>query len=370
MRSRGRTHARIGWLVAIVIAAGCSVSAGGTLSPSANPATPTAASSAASQDDLVSIGADLTGPASLAATVFASGASHLSAFAFDGDGRLWFATADYTDSGQDGLYLLTAAGATPVEVVSGLHTPLGLLWYEGSLYVSSAGGVVAYGDFDGRAFATTTTIVTLPAGVGEVNGIALGPNGRMVVGISAPCNACQPASEYSASIISFLPDGSDMKVYASGIRAAVGLTFDPGSGDPYVTMNQRDDLGDATPGDWLAVVEEGQDWGFPDCYGQASSTCGASPAPIASLDQHAAVSGVAIVTGQLGGAVANSALVAEWAKGTVQRVSLPTDGASDDAIVSTFLSGLANPVPVAVAPDGAVYVGDWGTGLIYRIAVA
>lgn len=371
VRSPGRAHARIGWLVAIVIAAGCSVSAADTPSPPASPvATAVAPGAASDDDDLESIGAGLTGPAGLVGSVFASGATHVSAFAFDSDGRLWFATADYTDSGQDGLYLVTAAGATPVEVVSGLHTPLGLVWYQGSLYVSSAGGVVAYGNFDGRAFATARTIVALPAGVGEVNGIAVGPDGRMVVGISAPCNACQVTSQYSAAIVSFLPDGSDLRVYASGIRAAVGLTYDPGSGDLYVTMNQRDDLGGATPGDWLAVVEEGQDWGFPDCYGQASSTCGDTPSPVASLDQHAAVSGVAIVTGQLGGAVANSALVAEWAKGTVQRVSLPTDDPTAVGTVSTFLRGLANPVPVAVGPDGAVYVGDWGTGLVYRIATA
>jgi hypothetical protein len=27
-------------------------------------------------------------------------------------------------------------------------------------------------------------------------------------------------------------------------------------------MNQRDDLGDATPGDWLALVGDGEDWAF------------------------------------------------------------------------------------------------------------
>jgi len=33
-----------------------------------------------------------------------------------------------------------------------------------------------------------------------------------------------------------------------------------------------------------------------------------------------------------------------------------------------FLTGLQNPLPVAVAPDGAVLVGDWTSGRIYRIA--
>ena len=48
-------------------------------------------------------------------------------------------------------------------------------------------------------------------------------------------------------------------------------------------MNQRDDLGEATPGDWLALVEAGQAWGFPDCYGQDDATCEATPTPVAEL---------------------------------------------------------------------------------------
>jgi glucose/arabinose dehydrogenase len=319
-------------------------------------------------DDLVSIGSGLSGPAGMQASVFASGATHVSAFAFDADGRLWLSTADYTDSGQDGVYLVPQAGADPIEIVGSLHTPLGLLWYQGALYVSSAAGIVAYSEFDGTRFGDVRTVVSFPAGVGEINGIAVGPDGRMVVGISAPCDACEPVSEDSAAIVSFLPDGTDLEVYASGIRAPVGLAFYPGSGELYATMNQRDDLGDLTPGDWLAVVAEGQTWGFPDCYGQQSSACDATPAPVAVLDTHAAVSGVAIVTGQLGPAVGTSALVAEWAKGTVQRVALAADDSSVARTVTTFLRGLTNPVPVTVAPDGTLFVGDWGTGVVYRIS--
>src|SRR5437867_12749443 len=69
--------------------------------------------------------------------------------------------------------------------MGGLHTPLGLLWLDGSLYVSSKGGVVAYSGFDGSAFAGRRTVVALPSATGEVNGIALAPDGRLWMGISA-----------------------------------------------------------------------------------------------------------------------------------------------------------------------------------------
>jgi glucose/arabinose dehydrogenase len=372
-----RARGLAGLLAAVLVAAGCAANAGTTASV-AGSATSTAMASAAASaipssagsasDGLVSIGAGLSGPAGLAATVFAAGAAHVSAFAFDADGHLWFATADYSDTGSDGVYLVPGAGTVPVEVVGALHTPLGLLWFQGSLYVSSAAGVVAYGGFDGTTFTSTRRVVTFPTGVGEVNGIAMGSDGRMVVGVSAPCNACEPTLDDSAAIVSFLPDGSDLRTYASGIRAAVGLAFYPGTNLLFVTMNQRDDLGDATPGDWLAIVAEGQDWGFPDCYGQTTGGCKGTPSAVAVLDQHAAVSGVVIVTGQFGTEVGTAALVAEWAKGTVKAVALADDGTTYAAAGAPFLSGLTNPVPVAIGPDGALYVGDWGTGQIYQIA--
>ena len=113
------------------------------------------------------------------------------------------------------------------QAISGVHTPLGLLWYGGDLYVSSDGRVDAYSGFDGANFASSRTVVTFPDGTGEDNGIARSPDGRIVLGISAPCDACTPTAEYSATIVSFLPDGSDLQVVATGIRAAVGLTYTP-----------------------------------------------------------------------------------------------------------------------------------------------
>jgi glucose/arabinose dehydrogenase len=323
---------------------------------------------AAAPEALVDIGAGLHGPAGLHATVYAQGLTAVSALAVDAEERLWIATADYTDSGKDGLYVVAEAGATPVEVVAGLHTPLGLLWHEGSLYVSSADGVTVFGGFDGTRFATRKTILTLPTGVGEVNGLALASDGRLWLGISAPCDHCTPTVTFSASVISFALDGGDVRVEASGIRAPVGLAYDATTDDLYVTMNQRDDLGSATPGDWLSIVGTGQAWGFPDCYGQGGSVCAGTPAPVAVLDPHAAVGGVAIVHAQLGATVGSSAIVAEWALGKVQRVALEASGSATAGTVASFLTGLTSPMPVLVGADGALFVGDWATGTVYRIA--
>lgn len=317
---------------------------------------------------LVDIGAGLHGPAGLTAAIYAKGLTHVSALAFDPDGRLWIATADYGDSGNDAVYVVADQGSAAVQVIGGLHTPLGLLWYQGSLYVASAGRVHAYSDFDGDRFANERAVLAFPSDTGELNGLALSPDGRIVMGISAPCDHCTPTSQWSASVVSFLPDGSDVRVVANGIRAPIGLAYYPGTSDLFVTMNQRDDLGDQTPGDWLGLVRDGQSWGFPDCYGQGGTLCALVPAPTAVLNKHAAVSGIAIVTDELGSAAGASALVAEWATGTVQRVALSKTGSTYSGAVTPFLTGLTNPVPLLLSPSGELLVGDWGTGIVYRIS--
>src|SRR5262249_30982967 len=153
-------------------------------------------------------GAGLRGSAELTATAVAKGLKHAAALATDAQGRLWVATAAAADKGTDAIYVVATAGARPVKVVTDVHTPLGIAWVGKTLYVAQHGGVLALNGFDGASFASRSTVVSMPDGTGELNGITQGPDGRLYVGISAPCDACTPEYRYSASIVSFQPDGS------------------------------------------------------------------------------------------------------------------------------------------------------------------
>ena len=160
-------------------------------------------------------------------------------------------------------------------------------------------------------------------------------------------------------IVSFRPDGSGLRIYARRVRAAFGLALVHGTHELLATMNQRDDLGARTPGDWLALVRKGQDWGFPACYGQRGSACSGVPRPLAVLDKHAAAGGVALSHG--------SAYVAEWQSGKVLRIRLERVRGGYRATRSTFVLGIRNPLPVIRDPNGEILVGDWGTGRVYAI---
>jgi glucose/arabinose dehydrogenase len=316
---------------------------------------------------LVSIGAGVRGPAGLHASVYARGVPNVAAIAVDAQGRLWATAAGLTGHRRDGVYLITRPRARPVRVIDGLKDPLGLVWHGGRLYVSSVGRVTVYSGLDGTRFTHQQTIIRGPVAGGENNGLVLLPDGRLAMGITASCDHCLPRSEFSGSIVSFRTDGSDLKLYAARIRAPVGLTLYPGTSTLLVTMDQRDDLGRATTGDLLAVVAPGTDWRSPDCYAQGGAVCAGVPKPLAVLDKHAAVGPVVIVTGQLGSSTGTSALVSEWQSAKVQRIALVKRGSGSRGVVSTWLTGLHNPLALALGPQRSVLVGDWSTGTIYRI---
>ena len=307
---------------------------------------------------LVPIGAGLRGPDGWRASVFATGVKHASGFAFDREGRLWVTTSAAADHRSDGVYVVARAGAQPVKVAH-VDGPLGLTWYRGRLYVASIGRVTAFGGLRGGRFTTRRTILRGPVAGASNNAIVATSDGRLLMSVSTTCDHCVPRSTWAAAIVSFRADGSDLQIFARRIRAAYGLALVPGTTAVLATMNQRDDLGARTPGDWLALVRRGQDWGFPACYGQGGSACAGVPKPVAVLDVHAAAGGVALAHG--------SAFVAEWQTGKVLRIRLERVGSGYMGARTTFLTGFKNPLPVAQTPGGAILVGDWTTGVVYSV---
>jgi glucose/arabinose dehydrogenase len=318
--------------------------------------------------DLVAIGAGLRGPTGLHATVYARGIPHVSALAFDAHGRLWASGSGATSHGADGVFVVPRAGAKATRVVTGPKGPLGLLWIGPSLYVSSLGAVTRFSGFARGRFRVRRTILDGPVHGGENNNLVRAPDGHLLMGASSTCDHCVPRSPWAATIVSFRPDGTGLAVFARGIRAAYGLAFYPGTDDLLATINQRDDLGARTPGDWLGLVRRGENWRFPACYGQGGAACRGVPVPVAVLAPHAAAGGVTVLTNELGGRYSGSALVAEWQTGKVLRVALTPNSGGYRGTVSTFVAGIRNPLPLATTADGAVLIGDWSTGRVYSIS--
>ena len=192
------------------------------------------------------------------------------------------------------------------------------------------------------------------------------------MGVSATCDHCAPTSKWDGAIVSFRPNGSDLRLYASRIRAPVGLAYLPGT---ERSVRQHEPAGQPRRPDarttGCAIVQEGQDWRFPACYGQGGPACaGRSKAGRRARqtrgrrrhrDSRPASSGRASVPRR------------SWPSGTWRRFYGSPSRRPAPAIegtVTPFLTGIRNPLALAIAPDRSLLVGDWATGKIYRIAPA
>ncbi len=94
--------------------------------------------------------------------------------------------------------------------------------------------------------------------------IAFTDKGKLYVSVGSSCNSCEETEEIRATIIEMDADGKNQRIFARGMRNAVGLKF--ANGKLYATNMGSDKLGDDMPEDNLFIVEDGKHYGFPYCY--------------------------------------------------------------------------------------------------------
>jgi glucose/arabinose dehydrogenase len=75
-----------------------------------------------------------------------------------------------------------------------------------------------------------------------------------------------PLEFHRADILEANPDGSDLKVYAYGIRNGSGVNINPTTGELWTSVNERDEIGDNLPPDYITHVQEGGFYGWPWYY--------------------------------------------------------------------------------------------------------
>ena len=94
------------------------------------------------------------------------------------------------------------------------------------------------------------------------------------------------------------------------------------------------------------------------------------------MPAHAAVGGLAFYTGNLFPEWRNNAFVTEYGANSgdpaigrqVERIELSQAGAVWHATRHGFSAGLDRPLDVTIGPDGAIYVADFGAGVIYKFS--
>lgn len=299
--------------------------------------------------------------------------------AFGPDGKLYVASTNavvYAFSDEDGDHRAEARTTFAWDV----PLPLGLAWVEDKLYISYTGAVQAVWDTNGNGERDRLQIILegLPTGRHLNDGLALGPDGYLYLGVGSTCDACREADPRSATILRFKPDGSSVSVYATGLRNPYDVAFNA-AGDLFATENGRDDLGQTAPPEELNWIVAGADYGWPDCWeGAPVEACTGTMPASATFTARSSVDGLVFYAGDnFPAAYTDNAFVAVFGSYVypeietgLQRVRLTKAGETYTGHTEWFLkmeSTEGRPLDVTVGPEGGLYVADYGAGRIYRI---
>jgi glucose/arabinose dehydrogenase len=281
----------------------------------------------------------------------------------------------------------------PEVLISGLQQPASVALFTADdgqyLYVGEMTQVSRFPyDPAGPVGDQEVVVADLPMGGHRTRTVAFGPDGKLYLAVGSSCNICLEQEPIRATVSRANPDGSDLKIFATGMRNPVGLAFQPGTDLLWATVNERDNQGNEIPPDLVTIVTEGANYGWPACLPpdatpqEPGADCSGVNPPTVGIQAHSAPLGLAFLAGEgVPSDLDGDLIVAQHGSWNREPPAAPKlllidfeDGvpvaARDFAIGWQDASGerWGRPAGVVVAPDGSLIVSDDSNGLLYRFS--
>jgi glucose/arabinose dehydrogenase len=288
---------------------------------------------------------------------------------------------------------------TVTTLISDLSAPQGLVFDDQWLYFSERDKVskVRF-DHQNAALIGQPQLVIgdLPYGhpyqTHNTKTIGISPDRKLYISVGSPCNVCEPEDPRYSAILRAELDGTDMQIYASGLRNSIGFDWAPWSGELFATVNTRDLLGDDFPPDELNKVIEGGFYGWPYYNGdnipdpdngdKRPDLLSSAIQPIFKFRAHNAPLGIHFLksAASLPGNFNKSALVAlhgSWNRSSLDGYKVVALHWNKDGHISSsdFMSGFlteagvsGRPVDISEDQKGNLYISDDLAGRIYRLS--
>lgn len=288
---------------------------------------------------------------------------------------------------------------------NGLNQPFGMLVIGNWFYVANTDALLRfpYDRKENKITGEAVKLADLPAGKHNRhwtrNIIANADNSKIYIAVGSGSNAAENGIEEDkgkATIYEINPDGSGLKVYASGLRNPVGLGWAPGTKTLWTTVNERDELGNDLVPDYFTSVKENGFYGWPYAYWgnhtdprikeKKPELIKKTIVPDVDLGSHTASLGLAFYNEKAFPAkYRNGAFIAQhgsWNRDPVSGykvVFVPFKDGKPSGKAEDFLTGFVvdtnknevrgRPVGITVLPDGALLVTDDKTNVIWKVSV-
>ncbi len=297
------------------------------------------------------------------------------------------------DADGDGAYELQTVFA------EGLNAPYGLAFADGKLYVANQDALVRFDYQDGqtKAGGPPTKVTDLPAEINHhwTKALTISPDGRyLYVGIGSNSNITERGMEVEmdrAMVWQIDAVTGAHRPYATGLRNPTALTIQPGSGQLWAVVNERDELGPDLVPDYLTSVREGGFYGWPYSYWgqnvdervrpQNPDKVAAALKPDYSLGSHVAALGVDFSSPAMGERFADGVFVGEhgsWNRPNpvgYKVIFVPFKEGKPAGQPIDFATGFrgedgktrGRPVGVTVDPRGALIIADDLANTVWRV---
>lgn len=289
-------------------------------------------------------------------------------------------------------------------LLTGLNSPFGMAYVGSDLYVANTDAIMKYPYTLGetKITATGTRVADLPAG--EINhhwtkSLVASPDGtKLYVSVGSNSNIAENGIEnetWRATVLEVDAVTGRSRIFASGLRNANGLTWNPQSGALWAVVNERDELGSDLVPDYMTSIKDGGFYGWPYSYygqnvdsrvkPQKPDLVAAALKPDYALGAHTASLGLAFYTGNsLPSPYTNGAFIGQhgsWNRKPPSGYKVAfvpfADGKPAGEIqdvLTGFLDSSGNamgrPVGVAVDKTGALLVADDVGNVIWRVRSA
>jgi glucose/arabinose dehydrogenase len=288
-------------------------------------------------------------------------------------------------------------------LIDNLHSPYGVAWVAGTLYVANTDAVIAYPFMPGQTKITAPGIKLTDLPAGPINHhwtksmVASADGSKLYVGVGSNSNITEnglDVEEGRAAIYEIDRLTGAKRIYATGTRNPTNLAVQPGTGQLFAVVNERDEIGPDLVPDYLTSIKDGGFYGWPYSYWgqhvdvrvhpQKPEMVAKAIKPDYGLSSHVAALGVTFSQGEmLSPQFANGAFVGEhgsWDRDPpngYQVIFVPFVGGQPRGapvpVVTGFLAAdkktvHGRPVGVTLDRTGALIVADDVGNTVWRVS--